>query len=369
MTQEDSMRAFRLILFTVAGVMLAGVIVFIAVPARAANDGQVHVVQKGDTLWDISSEYLYDPFLWPRVWDANREIENPHLIYPGQLIAIPAEIETPGPTPRMAKPVLPPPPQPVVQETPAPAQKSGPEVKPAPNALPVAIQHEVIEALSTYGFIVDKDEIGLGTISSQEETHMLIVPGQTIFITPEKGQSLEKGKEYSLVRVFEQVFHPVTGRPVGYLARILGDVSVVNVGKKVDTAVVGDIYMEAQVGNHVMKHVQYRTWHRKNEPQPGKVLKGFILVSPQGKTLMGKGDVLFLDIGGDDGLGTGDILTVLDPRSRNSGRKKSAALSNTQESKGQVEVIIARKRTSLARIIQSDREIIPGDPVIFTPKQ
>ena len=370
MTQENSMRAFRLILFTAAGVMLAGMIVFTAAPVLAANGGKVHIVQKGDTLWDISSEYLYDPFLWPRVWNANREIENPHLIYPGQSITIPAEIEAPKPAPpRVAKPVLPPPPQPVVEEKPAVIPKPAPEVEPVLETQPVAIQHEVIEALSTYGFIADKSEIGLGTISSQEETHMLIVPGQTVFITPAKGRSLEKGEKYSIVRVFKQVFHPVTGRPMGYLARILGDLSVVDVGNKVDTAIVGDIYMEAQVGDHIMKHVQYQTWHRKNGQPPGEVLRGVVLISPDGKTIMGKGDVLFLDLGRKDGLGTGEVLTVLNPKSKNSRGEISATQSNTQRSKGKVEVIIARERTSLARIIQSNREITPGDPVTSSPQQ
>ena len=40
-------------------------------------------VQKGDTLWDISSKFLQNPWLWPQLWDANPELADPHLIYPG----------------------------------------------------------------------------------------------------------------------------------------------------------------------------------------------------------------------------------------------------------------------------------------------
>jgi hypothetical protein len=71
-------------------VLLAGMLVTVAVYAAGAQLRADHpdsyTVRRGDTLWDISAKFLSKPWLWPEIWQANPQVRNPHLIYPGDVL-------------------------------------------------------------------------------------------------------------------------------------------------------------------------------------------------------------------------------------------------------------------------------------------
>ncbi len=73
---------------TVCAVALLTVATYAAAQGVRGDHPDTYVVQRGDTLWDIAGKFLQRPWLWPEIWQANPQIHNPHLIYPGDVISL-----------------------------------------------------------------------------------------------------------------------------------------------------------------------------------------------------------------------------------------------------------------------------------------
>lgn len=57
-------------------------------PRIKADAPNRYVVKKGDTLWDISGKFLESPWRWREIWATNKQIKNPHLIYPKDVVIL-----------------------------------------------------------------------------------------------------------------------------------------------------------------------------------------------------------------------------------------------------------------------------------------
>lgn len=91
---------------TASAVALLTVATFAAAQGMRGDHPDTYVVKRGDTLWDIAGTFLRKPWLWPEIWQANPQIKNPHLIYPGDVISL-AYLDrvTMQPGPRQGQPI------------------------------------------------------------------------------------------------------------------------------------------------------------------------------------------------------------------------------------------------------------------------
>lgn len=79
----------RLLSAAIAGLLFSSVAVANNPPPTIKADApNRYIVKKGDTLWDIAGKYLDKPTRWREIWATNKQIKNPHLIYPNDVLIL-----------------------------------------------------------------------------------------------------------------------------------------------------------------------------------------------------------------------------------------------------------------------------------------
>lgn len=269
----------------------------LALPA-AADDVQLqadhpdrYVVVKGDTLWGIAGKFLKDPWLWPKVWQMNREeIKNPHWIYPGDVVVL----DTSGGETRLR----------LLRETVTlqPGVREEPLAKePIPTIAP-----NVIAPFLSQPLVVEKDQLAdAPTIIAAQENRVALSPGVRIYVSKiEDGQ----GALWNIYRPGKALIDPDNGKTLGIEAVYLGDAHVSKYGEPASADIVR---AKEEIFTKDKLVAAPETLQANFVPRaPESDIKGRIISVYGGVAEAGRGAIVTLNRGAVDGLEEGHVLAI-----------------------------------------------------------
>lgn len=257
----------------------------------ADNHPNEYVVKVGDTLWDIAAAFLKDPWFWPEIWHINTQIENPHLIYPGDVLAL---VYIDG--------------QPRVTNVRASTYRLSPQARISPITQAVtSIPFESISAFLSSGAVLEKRETDqLPYLLDTRGDHLIASAGNLIYV---RGlDNAQVGSRFNVVEVGEPLIDPDDNRLIGYQGKFIAEGTLRRIGDPATVALTDSIE-EAIPGDKLIPEVvdiPLNFYPRA----PSNAIDGRIISVVGGVTQIGQYQVVVLNRGTRDGLSVGDVLTV-----------------------------------------------------------
>ncbi|MEE2676934.1 MAG: LysM domain-containing protein [Myxococcota bacterium] len=322
------------------------------------REGRIHVVRTGDTLWDVSNAYLGTPWVWPSIWQDNRNIENPHLIYPGDHIWItPWEMRKVTPqeaeallagTPATA-------PAPIVASVPAAAPEMA---SPEPTALPAAAPAIRVSDHERVGLLSSETVDAAASIVANTSPRLMISQEDQVWIGLAAGET-QPGDQFTVYRVADKVRDFDSGRMLGYHVELLGWVEVLETRDESSLAAVRRSASEMQIGDRLMpRRAPMGDIAIRTEPSD---VEGRISFLPQSRTAMGTLDYVYLNRGVEDGLGVGSALEVYRKGFPAHDTVRGTPVRVSDRVVADLLVVRAEAEASVALVRRTEEELALGD--------
>lgn len=255
-----------------------------------------YTVVKGDTLWDISARFLKEPWFWPEIWHVNPQIDNPHLIYPGDELAL---IYIDG-EPRLTK-----------VDSEADSDRVihlSPQVRSTPIDTPIpTIPLDAIESFLSETRIVDRELLEQAPYVL-EGTNRRIVSGagDRVYARGEAGE----GENLSVFRRNVAYVDPETNEFLGLEARAIGNGRVASVDGEVLTFLLTRTREEVRTKDRLLPSEDREITTSFQPSAPENKIRGLMIAVEDGVSHIGQYNVVTINRGEREGLSPGNVLAV-----------------------------------------------------------
>jgi hypothetical protein len=270
-----------------------------AVSASAVNPSapQSYVVKRGDTLWGIASMYLKDPWLWPEVWIINPHIPNPHLIYPGDTLAL-AYGANGSPQVTVAQ----------AGAARLDSVKLDPRLRSTPlDAAIPTIPYSAIQGFLSHPRLLTRDQITTAPyVLAFRDMHQVGGSGNEVYVA---NLSAEQNARYAVMRVGGELRDPDDNALLGYEGLYTATALVERPGSPAK-AVLTEPAMETVAGDRLVTANEEVTPVNFTLRAPASDIHGRIIAVINGTDLAGQFEVVAINRGKNHGLEAGNVLAI-----------------------------------------------------------
>lgn len=316
-------------------------------PVLASDYPERYTVVEGDTLWDISGKFLRDPWRWPEVWQGNPQVENPDLIYPGDVLVM---------TFIDGRPVL------------RNLRRETVKLSPEPRASKFAdaidlIDPAAIEAYINSPLVTDENELlTSGYIVDGFDSRLLLGKYDKFYA---RGVSSETpGDSFRIFRPGRHFIDPISNESLGWEAVHVGDADLLKGGDPAKLTIL-KAYEDVTVRDR-LRPVETKEALPFLFPKApdNEDLRGIILDTPNRATEIGALTVIAMNLGEREGVNAGDVFRI-----RSQGKSKKDPMNGElyktpEEDVGLAIVFRTFEKVSYALITDSSRQVLPGDVLV-----
>ncbi len=331
-----------------------------------APNAKTYTVKSGDTLWALAKQFYGNAYLWPQLWESNTWITDAHWIYPGDTLLVEgeasnktAETTTSGPALTSSASA-----QPSTNNTPLPTVSLNTAA-----AAPTALGAEA--DLYCWGYLGSPNEPMPNEIEGFEDTEMLyqqgvvdqsmsVRDGDVVFIKGGSATGLVAGETYLLVQPGDLVAHPVKNTTIGRHYDYIGQARILCTDANRATAIVTQSCQEIPVGTKLKPLPQLPIPIARVPDMPTicdsatNQHNGYIVNSKGFEFGLAISDLVEIDLGRDDSVQPGDVLTVY---------RDSPAPGQPRQVLGEIGVLTTESHTATARIVMMRRAMEVGDRI------